>query len=372
MCGVQSRMVGRQSASLRRTLLSSSVSSNYICNAFYAHSKSSTFQVHVTQWPGHLPRMSYNGIESAYWGIDVNNPMSPIFSYFDAKWPSDYSKWFYDIVIFYDWLSDESKVGIDFAGIIVAGQTVDWTKVLDITQEQADSYGLPKLDGINSQKEIWLNADGTFYLDNTVVLNGQQTIINSTVPKTPSDKYVGDIYTDTRWSTYPDEVVNGLYNISGAKYFPDSTFGYYQIPCDSKVTFQFSINGTKYDVAQDALIAKNPWGDQCIGSIFTKGQAVAAVPEFDVKIGFQLRTYHSYRQTPLSDLLIFIVQPVSSFYFRSGVNQTTDQPYYKLLALPEPTWEGYTSYGYPGQTSTAGQSAPSSAASVSYSDYARS
>ena len=267
------------------------------CCAFHACSELDTFQVHVTQWPSHLPRLSYNGIESAYWGIDINNPMSPVFTYFDARWPNDTSKWYYDMVIFYDWLNTESKVGIDFAGIIIAGQTVDWTKVLDITQQQADSYGLPKVDGINSQKQIWLNDDGTFNLDSTVWLNGQQTVINSTVPKTPSSKYVGDIYTNTRWSTYPDEVVNGLYNVSGAKYFPDSTFGYYQLPCDSKVTFEFSIDGNKYSVAEDALIAKNPWGDQCIGSIFTKGQAVAAAPEWDAKIGFQLRTYLSFCQS---------------------------------------------------------------------------
>ncbi|KAI1795540.1 hypothetical protein LXA43DRAFT_970466 [Ganoderma leucocontextum] len=299
---------------------------------------------HVTQWPSHLPHLSYNDIESAYWGLDINNPMSPIYTYFDARWPSDQSKWYYDIVIFYDWLSDESKVGIDFAGIMVSGQTVDWTKVLDITQQQADSYGLPNLDGINSQKEISLNPDGTFNLDSTVWLNGQQTTVNSTVPNTPSGKYVGDIYTNTRWSTYPDEVVNGLYNISGSKYFPDSTFGYYQIPCDAKVSFEFSIDGVKYQVAEDALIAKNPWGDQCIGSIFTKGQAVAAVPEWDAKIGFQL---------------------LSSFYFRAGMNQTSDEPYYKLLSLPAPTWEGYTSYDFPGSASTTstGQSGYSSAAS---------
>ena len=61
---------------------------------------------------------------------------------------------------------------------------------------------------------------------------------------------------------------------------------------------------------------------------------------------------------------------MSSFYFLAGMDETADKPYYKLLSLPEPTWEGYTSYGYPGQASTAtGQSTPSSAVTVSSSSY---
>ncbi|TBU48115.1 hypothetical protein BD309DRAFT_885129 [Dichomitus squalens] len=283
---------------------------------------------HAPQWPSELPHISYNNVGYAYWGIDINNPMSPIYSYFDAKWPSDYSKWYYDMVIFYDWLNPSNTVEIDFAGIIVAGQTVDWTTVLDITEQQVQSYGLPKLDGINSQKEIWLNGDGTFYLDNTVWVNGQQVTVTTEVEKTPSGKYVGDIYTRTRWTTYPDAIVKALYGgVSGAKYYPEGAYGYYQIPCDAKVSFSFSIDGYKYDVAEDALVAINPWGDQCIGSIFTPGQAVSAAPEWDVRIGFQL---------------------MSSFYLRAGIYQSSNKPYYKLLPLPTPTWEGYTSYGYQG------------------------
>ena len=58
---------------------------------------------------------------------------------------------------------------------------------------------------------------------------------------------------------------------------------------------------------------------------------------------------------------------MSSFYLRAGIYQSSNKPYYKLLPLPTPTWEGYTSYGYQGSGGyTSGSNAGYSSKAVSH------
>lgn len=243
--------------------------------------------VTVPEWPSSLPSTDVDGVGKAYIGLDVNNGMSPAYNYFDARWPEDYSKWFYDILISYDW-NDSNATEVDFAGVLIAGKTLNWTDFLDISESQASSYGLPSLDQIDNQSPVYLSDEGTISIDNTFTANGQQVSFTSQVFNATAGTLVADVYFSRRWSMFPDNVVQALYgNLSGATFVPESTFGFWQISCDSQVSFSFSINGTKYDVDADALIAPNPFGSGCIGSIFTKGQAVSAAPEFDVIFGFQ-------------------------------------------------------------------------------------
>ncbi|RDX54909.1 hypothetical protein OH76DRAFT_848874 [Lentinus brumalis] len=282
---------------------------------------------HATSWPSNMPKLGVSGVDTAYIGIDISKPSNPYYTYMSYKWPKDYSKWYYDMMISYDWMDVVKSTDIDFAGVIVVGKTLSWTDLLDISSSQATQYGLPPLDGISNQPYIYLQDDGYFYLDNCFWVGGKQYTWNSEVPKTPSGKTVADIRITERWSIFPDEIVKAIYaGLQGAKYYPQSTYGYYQIPCDSKIEFEFAIDGHKYVLVEEALIAPNPWGDQCIGSIFTKGQAVAAVPEYDIYFGFQF---------------------ISSFYYRAGLNHDNNKPYYKLLPLPSPKsgdwWKSYTS-----------------------------
>ena len=237
-----------------------------------------------------MPRVDYDGIKWAYMGIDMNDPINTMYSYMSAKWPQDYSKWYYDILSFYDWSSAyESSSPVDFAGVMVAGSALTWED-LGLPADYVSQYGLPDLMGINNQPYVWARPDGTFYIDHYFWINSKQVFVNSSVPKVDYNKVVVQIDISDRWSMFPDEVVNGLYGgVYGAKYVKQSTFGYYQIPCDTELSFSISIDGHKYAVFTESLVAKNPWGDQCIGSIFTKGEAVAAVPKFDIKFGFQFR-----------------------------------------------------------------------------------
>ncbi|KAI0720039.1 hypothetical protein C8T65DRAFT_706047 [Cerioporus squamosus] len=282
----------------------------------------------VPQWPSTLPTIGVSDIGNAYVGLDINNGMSPIYYYFDARWPEDYSKWYYDVVITYDWDdATANSTGVDFAGVVVAGQTLSWEDLLGISSSDVQKYGLPDTNGINSQPEIYLTTDGTFYLDNTFTVNNKSTSFTSTVPKTQSGKVVADIYFTKRWSMFPDDIVS----------------------------FSFSIDGKTYDVDPAALIAPNPWGDQCIGSIFTKGQAVAAVPEFDIILGFQF---------------------TSAFYLRAGINHDTNKPYYKMLPMQSPSggWDSgvsavVSSLGYSTPASGATSTAYSSATGVTSAPY---
>ena len=237
-----------------------------------------------------MPRVDYDNIKWGYMGINMNEPMNPMYSYLSAKWPNDYSKWYYDMLTFYDWSSAyESSAPIDFAGIMVAGKTLTWED-LGMPSDYVSQYGLPNLAGINNQPYVWARSDGTFYLDNCFWVGGKQYYANSSVPKIDSGKVVVEVDIANRWSMFPDEIVDWLYKgLNGAKYVKESTFGYYVIPCDSEVSFSIVIDDTKYAVFTESLVAKNPWGDQCIGSVFTKGEAVAAVPTYDITFGFQLR-----------------------------------------------------------------------------------
>lgn len=226
-----------------------------------------------------------------YLGMDLYNPHSPMYSYMSYKWPSDYSKWYYDVLLTYDW-KDAKSTDIDFAGVIVVGSTISWTDLLGISSQDANSWGLPPLDKISSQPYIWLRDDGTFYVDNCFWVNGKQTNWNSQVYQAQSGKAVANVYWNERWSMFPDDVVKAMYGwMSGAKYYGESAYGYWQVPCDAKISFTFAIDGYKYVLTEEVLIAPNPWGDQCIGSVFTKGQAVSASPKYDIYFGFQYRKF---------------------------------------------------------------------------------
>ncbi|TFK79250.1 hypothetical protein K466DRAFT_668172 [Polyporus arcularius HHB13444] len=298
----------------------------------------------VPQWPSTLPTIGQNVtvdrsyVGDAYIGLDINNGMSPIYYYFDSRWPEDYSKWFYDVVVAYDW-NDAAANSTEFeaVGILLAGQTLIWEDFFYLSS--SDVQYLPDVSGIDSQPEIYLTTDGTFYLDNTFTVNNKSTSFTSSVPKTQSGQVVADIHLTKRWAMFPDDIVTALYGgLSGAQYTSDSTFGFWTVPCDSQVSFSFSIDGKTYDVDPAALVAPNPWDDQCIGSIFTKGQAVAAVPDFDIIFGFQF---------------------TSAFYLRAGINHDNNKPYYKMLPMQAPSG-GWVS----GATYTSATAAAAAATSV--------
>ncbi len=230
-----------------------------------------------------------DGVGDAYIGLDINNGMSPIYYYFAARWPDDYTKWFYDVILTYDWTdAPSSSHSAEFAGVLTAGKTLSWESLFNINSTTVQSYGLPSLDGISSQPEIYLTDDGTFEVDNVFIVNGNKLAVNSSVPKTPKDKVILDIQYSRRHSQFPDSIVDALYSKApGAKFTPDSTFGFWTVPCDTKVSFSFTIDNKEYKIDSDVLLAPSPSGKDCIGTIQTKGQAVSAVPEFDAILGFQ-------------------------------------------------------------------------------------
>lgn len=221
--------------------------------------------------------------------------------YLAAKWSNILDNWYYDLLVFYDWQTVSSTTAdLEFAGIITTGSTLDWTSVFDISASDATSYGLPDLSSIKDQPYIYLRNDGTFYVDNGFWANGKLYSYMSGVPQTPSSSVVVEVSLTQRFSTFPDSVVNGLYSgLSGAKYYGHSNYGYYQVPCDVDVEFYFTIGGTKYNVTQDALVAPNPWGDQCVGTLFTNGHGSVSTT-VDVVFGFQFRAYLSSQYCALA------------------------------------------------------------------------
>ncbi|KAI0358646.1 hypothetical protein OH77DRAFT_1518638 [Trametes cingulata] len=303
----------------------------------------------TSQWPSSWPSIGgSSGVGAARIGIDITDSKSVMNQYLAGKYSKDLDNWYYDLFVFYDWMNATSQsVEIDFAGIITTGSTLDWTSVFDISANQVSQYGLPDLSSIKDQAYLYLRNDGTFYVDNCFWVNGQQVTVSSQVPKTSSSSVVVDIWLTQRWSMFPDAVVKALYGgLPGAKYYAQSTYGYYQFSCDAKFTFWFTIGGVKYAVNQEALMAPNPWGDQCIGSIFTKGQAVSAVPQYDIIFGFQF---------------------LSSFYYRAGVSHSSNQPYAKLLPLPEPS-QGWSYGSSSGSWSWSSGSSGSGSGGIQYSD----
>ncbi|KAI0368288.1 hypothetical protein BV20DRAFT_969332 [Pilatotrama ljubarskyi] len=302
----------------------------------------------TAQWPSSWPSIGGSaGVGAARIGIDITDSKSVMNQYLASKYSKQPDNWYYDLFVFYDWMNATSQsFEIDFAGIITTGSTLDWTSVFDISASQVSQYGLPDLGSIKDQPYIYMRSDGTFYVDNCFWVNGQQVVVSSQVPKTSSGSVVVDVMLTQRFSMFPDAVVKALYgSLPGAKYYPQSTYGYYQFSCDAKFSFYFTIGGVKYTVTQEALMAPNPWGDQCIGSIFTKGQAVSAVPQYDIIFGFQF---------------------LSSFYYRAGVSHSSNQPYAKLLPLPEPS-QGW-SYGSSSGSWSWSSGSGSGSGGIQYSD----
>ncbi|EIW58201.1 uncharacterized protein TRAVEDRAFT_20285 [Trametes versicolor FP-101664 SS1] len=270
----------------------------------------------TSQWPSSWPSIgSSAGVGAGKLGIDITDSTSVVNQYLAAKSSDILNNWYYDLLIFYDWQTASFTTGdLEFAGIIAAGSPLDWASVFDISASDATSYGLPDLSSIKDQPYIYLRSDGTFYVDDGFWANGKLYSCMSGVPQTPSSSVVVEVSLTQRFSTFPDAVVNGLYSsLSGAKYYGHSNYGYYQVPCDVDVEFYFTIGGVKYNVTQDALVAPNPWGDQCIGALFTKGQGSASTTS-DVVFGFQF---------------------LSAFYYRAGIDHSANnQPYVKMLPLP--------------------------------------
>ncbi|KAH9892708.1 hypothetical protein C8Q73DRAFT_699132 [Cubamyces lactineus] len=298
----------------------------------------------TSQWPSSWPAIgSSAGVGAARIGIDITDSKSVMNQYIASKWSNILDNWYYDLFVFYDWMNATSQsVEIDFAGIITTGSTLDWTSVFDISASQVSQYGLPDLSSIKNQPYIYYRPDGTFYIDNCLWANGKQVTISSNVPKTSSDSVVVDISLTERFSLFPHDVVKAIYgSLSGNMYYAHSTYGYYQIPCNSQVSFWFTIDGVKYTVNQDALMAPNPWGDQCIGTIFSSGQSPSYSSQWDIVFGFQF---------------------LSSFYYRSGISHSTNQPYAKLLPLPSP------SQGWYGSSSGSWSWSSSGGSSIQYSD----
>ncbi|KAI0666011.1 hypothetical protein C8Q78DRAFT_995251 [Trametes maxima] len=275
------------------------------------------------QWPSSWPSIgSSSGVGDARIGMDIMDSKSVINQYLSGKWSNILDNWYYDLFLFYDWMNATStSVEIDFAGIITTGTTLDWTSVFDVSSSQVSQYGLPDLSSIKDQPYVYLRNDGSFYADGAFWANGQKVSVSSQVAGASQGSVVVDVSLRKRWSKFPDAVVKALYgSLSGAKYYGHSNYGYYQFSCDATFSFWFTIGGVKYEVTQEALMAPNPWGDQCIGTLFTHGSSPSSSPHYDVVIGFQL---------------------LSSFYYRTGIDHKTNQPYMKLLPLPSPS-KGYS------------------------------
>ncbi|KAI0645849.1 hypothetical protein C8Q79DRAFT_1010745 [Trametes meyenii] len=272
----------------------------------------------TSAWPSSWPSIgSSAGVGPARIGIDIMDSKSVINQYLAGKWSNILDNWYYDLFLFYDWMNATSKsVEIDFAGIITTGTTLDWTSVFDVSSSQISQYGLPDLGSIKNQPYVYLRNDGSFYADADFWANGQKVSVSSQVSGASQGSVVVDVSLRKRWSKFPDAVVKALYgSLSGAQYYGHSNYGYYQFSCDATFSFWFTIGGVKYEVTQEALMAPNPWGDQCIGTIFTRGSSPSSGPHYDIVFGFQF---------------------LSSFYYRTGIDHKTNQPYMKLLPLPSP------------------------------------
>ncbi|KAI0823435.1 hypothetical protein BC628DRAFT_1340220 [Trametes gibbosa] len=297
----------------------------------------------TSYWPKSWPAVnSTSDIGAARVGIDITDSKSVINQYLAAT-SKGKDSWFYDLLLFYDWQdSSYSATEIDFAGIVTTGSPLDWTSVFGISSSDVSKYGLPDLSSVKQQPYIYLRNDGTMYVDNTIWANGNQVSASSHVPKTPSGMVVAEVDLTMRFSTFPDAVVKALYgSLPGAKYYGHSKYGYWQVPCDSQVSFWFTIGGTKYNVNAEALLAPNPWswGSQCVGTLFTSGHATPST-NWDIVLGFQF---------------------ISSFYYRTGITSSGNQPYVQMLPLPSGgwsygDWSGSASAGapWPASTGTAG------------------
>ncbi|KAI8993967.1 hypothetical protein BD414DRAFT_513600 [Trametes punicea] len=306
----------------------------------------------ISRWPSQWPQLgSSAGVGDARIGIDISNSNSPISKYLASQWPSPSYNWYYDILLIFELAAGtDQTTEIEIAGVFSAGTTLDWTSLLGISSSQVSQYGLPDLSGINQQPSIWLQPSGTFYIGNCIWANNQPHTIASQVPQTASGIIVAVIDVSTSWSYAPYEIVAGLYSgIPGAQYNSQATYGYYQIPCDAVLAFLIIIDGQNYSFTEASLITSNPWGDQCIGTIFTLGQAVSAAPSWDISIGIYL---------------------LSSFYYRTGIDPNTNQIYSKLLPLPSPN-PGYSNslWNWSNTTIQYSSSGSSSSSSNSGSGY---
>ncbi|KAH9929586.1 uncharacterized protein BXZ73DRAFT_90427 [Epithele typhae] len=298
-------------------------------------------------WPDGLPAINYDTIKSAYLGVDMTQPMNPIYSYLATKWPQDYSKWYYDTLTFYDWTeASPSDSAVSLAGVMVPGETLSWES-LSVNSSIVTQYGLPDLNGINSEPYVYTRGDGTIYTDRYIYVSDQQYFTNTSVYQADSSKVVVAIDTSSRWSVMPSEWADAIYgSISGAKVVAGDSYHYYAIPCEAEIKLEISIDGAKYQVFSEVLVAKNPDGSgECMGSIVMPGGgAVDARPEYDVIFGFQF---------------------MSAFYYRSGLDQQSNSPYYKFMPIQPSNDNWKTAGAMNGYTSAFASYASSSAYTTS-------
>lgn len=117
--------------------------------------------------------------------------------------------------------------------------------------------------------------------------------MTSQVPSWSQGTIAGILDLTLRWSIMPTAIVEGLYgSLSGAKSYQYSNYKYWEIPCDSQLSaLILSIDGHNYYIDATALVVPNPWGEQCIGSLFSGGYSSGSSVAYDVVLGFQICAY---------------------------------------------------------------------------------
>lgn len=226
-------------------------------------------------------------------GWDITYSKSPIYQYLSATTQGNQDKWYYDLLQLWDWQANSTSTSaIEFEGIIVVSETLSWDAI-GISEADVAKYMLPPLSDINNMPAIPVRSDGRFSIDTTAWVGANAVTVKSQVPSWSAGSLAGAVDLTNRWSIMPASIADALYgSLSGAKSYQYSNYKYWQIPCDSKLSaLTISIGGQNYFVVASALVASNPWGDQCIGSLFSGGFSSSYTAAYDVVFGFQFCAY---------------------------------------------------------------------------------
>ncbi|OBZ70907.1 hypothetical protein A0H81_09365 [Grifola frondosa] len=177
---------------------------------------------------------------------------------------------------------DVNKTGTDgtFSGFFTIGELVDLSEIFN-----GASADLPDLTLIKGQPELPLTATGQFSVD-AISINAQPFQLKSEIPQAPSGKPLAIVNTADPWIRASFEVVSAIYgNVSGATFVDQSTIGTFQVPCSTQVEVTVTLGGQDYVLDPSTLVRDNPFGDACAGVFATNGQAVSAIPAFDLSFG---------------------------------------------------------------------------------------
>ncbi|KAH9858920.1 hypothetical protein C2E23DRAFT_855640 [Lenzites betulinus] len=287
----------------------------------------------AAQWPTTWSSLdSSGGIYNGKIGWDITNSKSPINQYLAGTTQGNQNAWYYDLLQIWNWQANSTSTSeIEFEGIISVSETLSWDAI-GISASDVAKYSLPDLSDINTSQAIPVRSDGRFCLDTTHWIGGSPVTVTSQVPSWSQGTIAGILDLTLRWSIMPTAIVEGLYgSLSGAKSYQYSNYKYWEIPCDSHLSaLILSIDGHNYYIDATALVVPNPWGEQCIGSVFSGGYSSGSSVTYDVVLGFQL---------------------LSQFYFRAGIDYS-NQPYYKMIEVGSPTW------AYGGLSGSASAAAP--------------